>query len=90
MALKTDEDKAKVRTAIKIYLSLKGSATAAQLSSFILDCKLNIRANISPTVIAKELDYLMEMPCSFLKVDFYYDTKKRKRYYIVNKYAGGV
>ena len=31
MALKTAEDKAKVRTAIKIYLALKGNATANQL-----------------------------------------------------------
>ena len=87
MALKTDEDKAKVRTAVKIYLSLKGSATASQLSAFINDLKLKTRANITPTIIANELHYCMNESNNFLQVGFYYDVKKRKMYYIENKYG---
>ena len=86
MALKTDVDKAKVRTAIKIYLTLKGDATANQLSAFINDLNLKIRANITPTVIANELAYCMNESHNFLQVDFYYDVGRRKQYYLINKY----
>lgn len=87
MALKTDVDKAKVRTAIKIYLTLKGDGTANQLSEFINDLNLKIRANITPTIIAKELQYCMKESHNFLQVDFYYDVGRRKRYYLVNNYG---
>ena len=82
MAIKTPEDKAKVRTAIKIYLSLKGSASAKQLASFINDCDLKVRANINPNVIAKEMNYLIKVPCSFLKVGQYKDNTNTMRYYL--------
>ena len=83
VALKTDVDKAKVRTAIKIYLSLKGSATARQLCDFILDLDLKLRGNISPTIITAELDYCMTKPnLNFLKVSFFKDTQGRRRYYL--------
>lgn len=84
MALKTDVDKAKVRTAIKVYLSLKGDATASQLSAFINDLNLKIRANITPTIIAKELDYCMTESKNFLQVGFYKDVKGKRRYYLEN------
>lgn len=82
MALKTAEDKAKVRTAIKIYLSLKGDATAKQLSEFIIDLDLKLRANISPPIIATELDYCMQEGYNFLKVGCYRDKRNTRRYYL--------
>ena len=82
MALKTAEDKAKVRTGIKIYLSLKGSATAKQLTEFLNDMDLKTRANLNSTVIANELHYLMKVPCSFLKVNCYRDNTNTSHYYL--------
>jgi len=82
MALKTAEDKAKVRTAIKIYLALKGNATANQLAAFINDLDLKIRANITPTVVANELDYCMKDSYNFLHISFYKDVQGRRRYYL--------
>lgn len=82
MSLKTAEDKAKVRTAIKVYLSLKGAATAKQLSEFVNDLDLKVRANVNTNVIAKELNYLIKMPCSFLKVGCYKDKSNTMRYYL--------
>ena len=84
MALKTAEDKAKVRTAIKIYLSLKGDATAKQLSEFINDCKLKTRANITPTIVTNELEYCMKDSYNFLHINFYKDVKGKRRYYLEN------
>ena len=84
MAIKTAEDKAKVRTAVKIYLSLKGSATASQLSSFICDLDLRLRANITPSIVANELNYLMKMPCSFLRIGAYKDKTNTMVYYLEN------
>lgn len=85
MALKTAEDKAKVRTAIKIFLALKGDATAKQLSEFIIDLDLKLRANISPTIIATELDYCMREGYNFLRVGCYRDKRNIRRYYLENK-----
>lgn len=82
MALKTAEDKAKVRTAIKIYLSLNGAATAKQLSAFINDLDLKIRANINPTVITNECEYCMKDSYNFLNIGFYKDSKNTRRYYL--------
>lgn len=82
MAIKTAEDKAKVRTAIKIYLSLKGAATASQLAAFINDLDLRTRCDINTNVVAKELNYLIKMPCSFLKVNQYKDNTNTMRYYL--------
>lgn len=82
MAIKTAEDKAKVRTACKIYLTLKGSATAKQLSEFICDCDLKLRANINPSVVANELNYLIQVPCSFLKVDAKKDNTNTMIYFL--------
>ena len=84
MAIKTEVDKAKVRTAIKVYLALKGSATAKQLSEFINDLQLGIRANINPNIIANELDYCMNESRNFLQIGFYKDVKGRRRYYLEN------
>ena len=82
MVLKTAEDKAKVRTAIKIYLALKGNATANQLAAFIIDLDLKIRANITPTVVANELDYCMKDSYNFLHISFFKDKHGRRRYYL--------
>ena len=84
MALKTAEDKAKVRTAIKIYLSLNGTATAKQLSEFINDLDLKTRANINTTVVANELEYCMKDTYNFLHIGFYKDNKNTRRYYLEN------
>lgn len=83
MALKNDVDKAKVRTAIKIYLTLKGDANARQLSAFINDLDLKIRTNINPSVIAKELQYCMQSNnLNFLNVASYKDKTNTRRYYL--------
>ena len=84
MAIKTDVDKAKVRTAIKIYLALNGAATANQLSAFINDLDLKIRANINPTVVTNELSYCMEEGYNFLHINYYKDAKNTRRYYLEN------
>lgn len=87
MALKTDTDKAKVRTAIKIYLALRGSATAKQLADFVNDCDLRVRANVNPSVIAKDLMYCSGEPKNFLNVSSYVQGNGARRYYLENKYA---
>ena len=82
MAIKTDVDRAKVRTAIKIYLSLKGSATSRQLSDFINDLDLRIRAEINPSVIAKDLMYCERESKNFLNVASYKDKTNSLVYYL--------
>lgn len=82
MALKTDVDRAKVRTAIKIYLSLKGDATARQLADFINDLDLRIRAEINASVIAKDLMYCEKESKNFLNVASYKTKTNTRRYYL--------
>ena len=85
MSIKSDVDKAKVRTAIKIFLTLKGDASARQLAFFINDLNLKLRSNINSTVIANELTYCMSETKNFLQVNFYKDNKGIRRYYLENK-----
>ncbi len=77
-----DVDKAKVRTAIKVYLSLKGDATARQLDDFIQDLELRIRGTVNPSVIAKDLMYCEGESKNFLNVSSYKDKTNTRRYYL--------
>lgn len=82
MALKNDVDKAKFRTAVKIYLKFKGDATARQISNFINDCDLKIRGEVNPSVVAKDLMYCSREAKNFLNVKSFRDNTNHMRYYL--------
>lgn len=82
MAIKTAEDKAKVCTAIKCYLSFKGSATAKQLATYLNEIDLKLRANINPTVIGNELLYCAKTKGNFLRVGYDYEPSGERRYFL--------
>ena len=82
MALKNDVDKAKFRTAVKLFLRFKGEATARQISNFINECDLRIRGKVNPSVVAKDLMYCSTQSKNFLNVKFYRDRTNHMRYYL--------
>ena len=82
MALKNDVDKAKFRTAVKLFLRFKGEATARQISNFINECDLKIRGEVNPSVVAKDLMYCSTQPKNFLNVKSYRDRTNHMRYYL--------
>ena len=76
---------AKVRTAIKLYLSQHGTATARQLASFINECGLSIRAEVNASVIARDLLYCQRESKNFLNVASYKDKTTNARIYYLEK-----
>ena len=84
MAL-TDIDKAKIRTAVKCYLKLKGKGTAKQLNEFIQSCDLRLHCRINPQILALELKYCMTAPNqNFLRIKFEKDKTNTRVYYLDN------
>lgn len=80
----SDNDKIKIRTAVKCYLAIKGKATARQLVDFINSCDLKLHCRINSQILALELKYCMTAPNSnFLKIGFEKDVKNTRVYYLI-------
>ena len=80
----TDIDKAKIRTAVKCYLKIKGKATAKQLNEFIQSCDLRLQCRLNPNILALQLKYCMTVPNqNFLKIDYDVDKTNTRVYYLI-------
>lgn len=80
----TDIDKAKIRTAVKCYLKIKGKATAKQLNEFIQSSDLRLHCRLNPNILALELKYCMTSPNhNFLKIDYDVDKTNTRVYYLI-------
>lgn len=73
----TDVDKAKVRTAVKCYLTFKNEATAKQLNDFLLTLDLKLRRDLTTNELARELTYCCKNK-NFLNIQSH--TRKRDNY----------
>ena len=79
----TDIDKAKIRTAVKCYLTINRKATAKQLVDFINECDLKLHCRLNSQILALELKYCMTNPNkNFLKISFEKDKTRRRVYYL--------
>lgn len=79
----SNEDKIKIRTAVKCYLKFKDKATAKELYYFIAGLDLKIRCRLTPNILAKDLTYCCKSTTrNFLNIDFYKNKTNTQIYYL--------
>ena len=79
----SDNDKIKVRTAVKCYLAINQKATAKQLVDFINRCDLKLQCRLNSQILALELKYCMTKPNhNFLNITFKKDKTRTRVYYL--------